>query len=157
MHDVSGVGDSPMTPAAPEHCGHECVCPNNYGYRNGRCERNIDDMLEPCEHDTRRSRPAPQPTNWSERLPPCPVCGGFTFCANIDGGYHILCLNDACKWKQEITAQQPSDALAELRKIFIEISKSGLCQHPDTDCTEECDICVLDATLARLRAQQDKQ
>ena len=60
-----------MTPAAPEHCGHECVCwlhPTNY---TKACD------ADACEHDTRRSRPAPQPDElavyreiqeWGERF-----------------------------------------------------------------------------------------
>lgn len=43
--------------------------------------------------------------NKSERLPPCPKCGSWTFCANIDEGYQILCSNDACRWKQKVVAE----------------------------------------------------
>jgi len=41
----------------------------------------------------------------SQRLPPCPKCGAWTFSANIDAGYSLLCSNDACKWQQKIVAQ----------------------------------------------------
>lgn len=55
---------------------------------------------------------------------PCPVCHAWTFRANIDEGYQILC--SSCQWKQKIVAepaeQRIADAIKEL-EIGIEDSK----------------------------------
>lgn len=55
-----------------------------------------------------------RPVNNSEQLPPCPKCGSPTFCANIDEGHQILCLSDACKWKQNIATEPEITASTQL-------------------------------------------
>lgn len=46
--------------------------------------------------------PARQPL---EGLPVCPECGSATFWNNTDGCQTIFCINDDCKWKQQIRSR----------------------------------------------------
>ncbi len=67
--------------------------------------------------DEQCSRGPAYEINRSERLPPCPQCGGATFSSEIDGEYQILCLDDARGWKQRIGVKEFVDLSGCLETI----------------------------------------
>lgn len=76
------------------------------------------DSLEPVHTS------APAPANCLAI--PCPVCHAWTFRANIDEGYQILC--SSCGWKQAIVASATAPKKISVCGIFGDIDR---CQKPE--------------------------
>jgi hypothetical protein len=66
------------------------------------------------------------PTQQPERttiLPRCPECGSTTFWNNTDGYQMLFCINDDCKWKQQIRSR-PAPSPDNIRKAIDELEYS---------------------------------
>ena len=54
--------------------------------------------------------PAPVPNESLGGLPACPECGSTTFWNNTDDYQTFFCINDDCKWKQQIRSRPNTPA-----------------------------------------------